>query len=996
MTSAQNTLGPGSHVFLVDGSSFVFRAYFQSIRQDAKYNYRSDRLPTGAVRLFCAKLLQFVREGAGGMTPTHLAIIFDKSENSFRKELYPDYKAHRPDPPEDLVPQFPLMRAAVRAFGLTPIEQDRYEADDLIATYARQAREKGADVLIISADKDLMQLIGEGVAMYDPASGEQGKFGARAERFIGEKEVVDYFGVPPSKVVDVQALAGDSTDNVPGAKGVGVKTAAQLINEYGDLDTLLARAGEIKQPKRREALTDPQSVELILMSKKLVELVRDVAVETPLENLALHEPDARKLIAFLQAMEFTTITRRVAELYDVDLGQIQADPEFVGPGGWRGRNGETTERAADAPSPSSPQTQNATAQTPGMLADVRAKQALATPVDRSKYETIQSLERLDQWIADAFAAGDVALDTETSSLDAMSCDLVGVSLALEPDRACYIPLGHLAPGAQDLFGGAGLAPGQIPLAAAIERLKPLLEDAATLKIAHNMKYDLQVLSRHGVNVAPLEDTMLISYALDTGRNNHGLDELALKHLGHKNITFGEVAGTGRNFIGFARVALDKATEYAAEDADVCLRLWRVLKPRLVAERMTNVYETLERPMVATLAAMERRGVAIDRTILSRLSGEFAQAMARLEGEIHAAAGERFNLGSPKQLGDILFGKMGLPGAKKTATGAWSTSASVLDELAEGGNGFAALILEWRQLSKLKSTYSDALPGFVNPRTHRVHTSYALAATTTGRLSSSEPNLQNIPVRNEMGRKIRAAFVAEAGRVLISADYSQIELRLLAHVADIPQLKKAFASGLDIHAMTASEMFGVPVEGMPSEVRRRAKAINFGIIYGISAFGLANQLGISREEAGAYIKRYFERFPGIRDYMDKTRATVREHGVVTTIFGRKCHFPKIASSNASERAFFERAAINAPIQGAAADIIRRAMTRMDAALAKAGLDAQMLLQVHDELVFEAPADQAEATIEVAKRVMSEAPLPAVALSVPLQVDARAAKNWDEAH
>ena len=997
MTSAQNTLGPGSHVFLVDGSSFVFRAYFQSIRQDAKYNYRSDRLPTGAVRLFCAKLLQFVREGAGGMTPTHLAIIFDKSENSFRKELYPDYKAHRPDPPEDLVSQFPLMRAAVRAFGLTPIEQDRYEADDLIATYARQAREKGADVLIISADKDLMQLIGEGVAMYDPASGEQGKFGARAERFIGEKEVVDYFGVPPSKVVDVQALAGDSTDNVPGAKGIGVKTAAQLIKEYGDLDTLLARAGEIKQPKRREALTDEESRKLILISKKLVELVRDVAVETPLEDLALHEPDAKKLIAFLQAMEFTTITRRVAELYDVDLGEIQADPEFVGPGGWRGRNGEATERAADLPSPSSPQTQNETAQTPAMLVEARAKQALATPVDRSKYETIQSLERLDQWIADAFAAGVVALDTETTSLDAMSCDLVGVSLALGPDRACYIPLGHIEPGAHDLLGrGGGLAPGQIPLAAAIERLKPLLEDAATLKIAHNMKYDLQVLSRHGVNVAPLEDTMLISYALDTGRNNHGLDELALKHLGHKNIAFGAVAGTGRNFIGFARVALDKATEYAAEDADVCLRLWRVLKPRLVAERMTNVYETLERPMVATLAAMERRGVAIDRTILSRLSGEFAQAMARLEGEIHAAAGERFNLGSPKQLGDILFGKMGLPGAKKTATGAWSTSASVLDELAEGGNAFAALILEWRQLSKLKSTYSDALPGFVNPRTHRVHTSYALAATTTGRLSSSEPNLQNIPVRNEMGRKIRAAFVAEAGRVLISADYSQIELRLLAHVADIPQLKKAFASGLDIHAMTASEMFGVPVEGMPSEVRRRAKAINFGIIYGISAFGLANQLGISREEAGAYIKRYFERFPGIRDYMDKTRATVREHGVVTTIFGRKCHFPKIASSNASERAFFERAAINAPIQGAAADIIRRAMTRMDAALAKAGLDAQMLLQVHDELVFEAPADQAEATIDLAKRVMSEAPLPAVALSVPLQVDARAAKNWDEAH
>ena len=997
MTAKQKSLGPGSHVFLVDGSSFVFRAYFQSIRQDAKYNYRSDRLPTGAVRLFCTKLLQFVREGAAGITPTHLAIIFDKSENSFRKEIYPEYKAHRPDPPEDLVPQFPLMRAAVRAFGLTPIEQDRYEADDLIATYARQAREKGADVLIISADKDLMQLIGDGVAMYDPASGEQGKFGARAERFIGEQEVVDYFGVPPSKVVDVQALAGDSTDNVPGAKGIGVKTAAQLINEYGDLDTLLAKASEIKQPKRREALTDPESVKLILTSKKLVELVRDVDIATPLEDLALHEPDAKKLVSFLQAMEFTTITRRVAETYDVDPQQIEPDPAFLGPGGWRGRNGDVAERAAEPPSPDAiAPVINANAPTPQAHAAQRAKEALATPIDRSKYETVGTVERLAQWIAEALDLGFVAFDTETTSLDSMSCDLVGVSLALTPERACYIPLGHRSEGANDLFVGAELAPGQIPLREALDLLKPMLEDASVLKIAHNMKYDLQVLSRYGVKVAPIEDTMLISYSLDTGRNNHGLDELALKHLGHKNISFGEVAGTGKNFIGFARVALDRATEYAAEDADVCLRLWRALKPRLVAEGMTTVYETLERPMVATLAAMERRGVSIDRAILSRLSGEFAQAMARLENDIFEAAGERFNLGSPKQLGDILFGKMGLPGAKKTATGAWSTSASVLDELAEGGNSFAALILEWRQLSKLKSTYTDALPGFVNPQTHRVHTSYALAATTTGRLSSSEPNLQNIPVRNEMGRKIRTAFVADPGRVLISADYSQIELRLLAHVADIPQLKKAFAEGVDIHAMTASEMFGVPVKDMPSEVRRRAKAINFGIIYGISAFGLANQLGIPREEAGAYIKKYFERFPGIRDYMDATRKTVREHGVVTTIFGRKCHFPKIASSNASERAFFERAAINAPIQGAAADIIRRAMVRMDAALLQTGLAAQMLLQVHDELVFEAPADQADATIEVVRRVMVDAPHPAVQLSVPLQVDARAAKNWDEAH
>jgi DNA polymerase-1 len=997
MTLTHKPVGPGSHVFLVDGSSFVFRAYFQSIRQDAKYNYRSDRLPTGAVRLFCTKLLQFVREGAAGVTPTHLAIIFDKSENSFRKEIYPEYKAHRTEPPEDLVPQFPLMRAAVRAFGLTPIEQDIYEADDLIATYADLARKKGADVLIVSADKDLMQLVGPGVTMYDPASGTAGAKGAREERLITEAEVVDYFGVPPGRVVDVQALAGDSTDNVPGAKGIGVKTAAQLINEYGDLDALLEKAHAIKQPKRREALTDPQAVALIRLSKRLVELVRDVPLETAIDDLGLHQPDARKLVAFLQAMEFTTITRRVGELYGVDVHEVEPDAEFVGEAGWRARNGQAAGAPRPAPKaaePSAPASAKAFA--PSTLAAERKAQALAATIDRSTYETVLSGERLDQWISDAFAAGVVALDTETTSLDPMSCELVGVSLALEPGRACYIPLQHREAGDGDLFGGAELVDGQIPLETALEKLKPLFEDDATLKVAHNMKYDLLVLARYGVGVAPIEDTMLISYALDTGRNNHGLDELAQKHLGHQNITFGEVAGTGRNFKGFARVPLDRATEYAAEDADVSLRLWRALKPRLAAEHKAAVYETLERPMVETLARMERRGITIDRHMLSRLSGDFAQDMARLEADIFELAGETFNLGSPKQLGDILFGKMGLPGAKKTATGAWSTSASVLEDLANEGNAFARRILDWRQLAKLKSTYADALPGFVNNETGRVHTCDSLAATTTGRLSSSEPNLQNIPVRNEAGRKIRKAFVAAPGHVLISADYSQIELRLLAHIADIPQLRKAFADGVDIHALTASEMFGVPVEGMAPEVRRRAKAINFGIIYGISAFGLANQLSIPREEAGAYIKRYFERFPGIRDYMEATKKTVREKMCVTTIFGRALHFPRMASANPSDRAFYERAAINAPIQGAAADIIRRAMTRMDAALAGAGLSAQMLLQVHDELVFEAPKAEAEATIALARRVMEQAALPAVELTVPLKVDARAAHNWDEAH
>ena len=996
MTSEHRTVKPGDHVFLVDGSSFVFRAYFQSIRQDPKYNYRSDRLPNGAVRIFATKLFQFVRDGAAGIRPTHLAIIFDKSENSFRKALYPAYKANRSEPPEDLVPQFPLMRAATRAFGLIPIEQDKYEADDLIATYAKQARERGADVLIISADKDLMQLLGPGVAMYDPASGD------RDERRIGPAEVEDYFGVPPNRVVDVQALAGDSTDNVPGAPGIGVKTAAMLIKEYGDLDTLLARAGDIKQPKRREALTLPENVERVKISRELVRLVDDVPLETPLDDLGLHEPRGGDLVAFLKAMEFTTITRRAAEVYGVDAAEIEPDPALVGPGGWRGRNGETIEppagvaTATEAPAAGgkSASAKSPDGLSPATLTAERAAEAVANKIDRSAYETVTTPEQLDAWIAAARAAGVVCVDTETSSLDAMTADLIGVAMAVAPGKACYIPIGHVGEAA-GLFA-EGPLPGQLREADVLARLKPLLEAPDVLKVAQNMKFDWLVFRQHGIHVAPVDDTMLISYVLDAGRNNHGMDELAEKHLGHKPISFAEVAGSGKTFIGFARVPIDKASEYSAEDADVTLRLWRLLKPRLAAERMTTVYETLERAMPDVLGAMERRGIAIDARILSRLSGEVAHAMARLEHEIHAHAGETFNLGSPKQLGDILFGKMGLPGGKKTATGAWSTSASVLDELAEQGHELPARILDWRQLQKLKSTYTDALPNYVNPNTKRVHTSFALAATTTGRLSSSEPNLQNIPVRNEEGRKIRTAFVATPGHKLLSADYSQIELRILAHIADIPQLKKAFDDDLDIHAMTASEMFGVPIKDMPSEVRRRAKAINFGIIYGISAFGLANQLGIPREEAGAYIKKYFERFPGIRDYMEATKKFCRENGYVTTIFGRKCHYPRITASNPSERAFNERAAINAPIQGSAADVIRRAMIRMDDALARARLGAQMLLQVHDELVFEAPDAEIDATIEVVRKIMVDAPHPAVTLKTPLKVDARAAQNWDEAH
>jgi DNA polymerase-1 len=955
------------------------------------------------VRLFATKVLQFIRDGAAGHKPTHLAIIFDKTENSFRRDIYPQYKAHRKDPPDELVPQFPLMRATVSAFGMVPIEQSRYEADDIIATYARQARAAGADVLIVSADKDLMQLVEPGVSMYDPASGE------REERRFGPDEVKVYFGVGPDRVVDVQALAGDSTDNVPGAPGIGLKTAAQLITEYGDLETLLARAGEIKQPKRREALTNPDTVKLIRVSKELVTLDRHVPVETPLEVLATPELDGKRLISFFKAMELTTLTRRAAEICGVDMASIEPDPRFVGPAAWPGGQGVALlEREGDAPgegaSPGAappapaPREPKATPQgtAPADLAAARAKEARA-PIDRTAYKIVRTAAEVSAWIARAEDEGVVAIDAETNSADPLQGDLIGLSLAVKPGEACYIPIGHKT-GADDLFTGAGLAPDQIAEAEAVALLKPLLEQPGVLKIGHDLKFDMHVLAMRGIRVAPIDDAMLLSYTLDAGAtgDDHSVDTLSQRFLGHKPIPLSEVAGSGRNFLGLARAPIEKACEYGAEKADIALRLRRVLQPRIVAERMTAVYERLERPLVEVLALMERRGIAIDRNILSRMTGEFSQRMAGLEAEINTIVGAPFNPGSPKQLGDILFGQMGLPGGKKTATGAWSTTASVLEDLAAEGHQLPARVLEWRQIAKLKSTYTDALPGFVNPRTGRVHTAYALASTTTGRLSSSEPNLQNIPIRTEEGRKIRRAFVAPEGRKLISADYSQIELRLLAHLADIPALKRAFADELDIHAMTASEMFGVPIEGMPSEVRRRAKAINFGIIYGISAFGLANQLSIARNEAGDYIKKYFERFPGIRDFMEATKKIARANGYVTTLFGRKCHYPRINASNPSERAFNERAAINAPLQGTAADIIRRAMVRMDDALAKAGLSAQMLLTVHDELVFEAPDEEVEATLPIVAKVMVDAPEPAVQLHVPLRVDARAAQNWEEAH
>ncbi len=922
-------------LYLVDGSGYIFRAFHAL----PPLTRKSDGLPVGAVSGFCNMLWKLIcdtRDGDDGKglgAPTHLAVVFDASEKTFRSELYDQYKAHRPPPPEDLVPQFPLIREATRAFGVPAVELEGYEADDLIATYARRCSEAGGEVVIVSSDKDLMQLVNEQVCLLDPV--KQVK--------ICREQVIEKFGVPPEQVVEVQALAGDSVDNVPGVPGIGPKTAAQLLGEYGDLDTLLERAHEIKQPKRRETLV--QYADQVRVSRQLVTLATDAPVPVAIDDFAVKAPDGPVLAAFLEGLEFRSLARRVADV--------------------------------------SPAASVATVSPQGPII-----------IDPSTYTCIQDLETLDRWIARGFATGVVAFSTEADALSCSGAGLCGVSLAVAPGETAYVPLGHCAVQGLNLTEQQDWR--QIPLEAAVERLKPLLEDPAVLKVAQNAKYDLAVMSRYGVHVAPIEDTMLISYVLDAGLHGHGMDELSLLHLGHMPIPFKQVTGRGKKEISFAQVELKTAAAYAAEDADVTLRLYHLLKPRLRTQGLLTVYETLERPLPAVLGVMESAGVKVDPDRLRQLSHEFGLKMAEAEAQAHRLAGHPFNLGSPKQIGDVLFGEQGLAGAKRTASGAWSTDVGVLEDLAEQGHELPRAILTWRQIAKLKGTYADALVTAISPRTGRVHTSFSLASTTTGRLSSSDPNLQNIPVRTEEGRKLRTCFIAEPGHVLVSADYSQIELRLLAHIGDIAQLKTAFREGLDIHAMTASEMFGVPVEGMDANVRRQAKAINFGIIYGISAFGLSNQLGIPQDQAGAYIKTYFERFPGIRGYMDRTKALVREHGYVTTLFGRRINIPDIRGKSAGQRQFAERAAINAPIQGAAADIIRRAMVRMPSALKAEGLTARMLLQVHDELVFEAPQAEADAVCEVARQVMSGAAEPAVSLSVPLTVDARAAVNWDEAH
>ena len=951
-------------LYLIDGSGYIFRAYHAL----PPLTRASDGLSVGAVAGFCNMLWKFLEEMKGSEAPTHLAVIFDKSEVTFRNDLYPEYKAHRPPTPEDLAPQFPLIRDATRAFNLPCIEMGGFEADDLIATYARQAAATGASVRIVSSDKDLMQLIVDGVIqLYDPMK----------NRLLGPEAVMEKFGVTPDKVIDAQALIGDSTDNVPGAPGIGPKTAAELITQFGSLEAILERAGEIKQPKRRETLIN--NADQIRLSKVLVTLKDDVAVEEKWEEFAVREPDPAMLLQFLDAMEFRTLSRRVREHYAKEKG-VQIVASYAAGGG-----AATVEAIASGPS-------NA------VVEEVERE------FKREAYKVVRDLAALKEYVTRARRAGIVGIDTEADSTDAARAQLVGISLSVAANDAIYVPLAHRGadPRAGELFASevpevsaARDIGAQIPLQDALAALRELLQDPSVLKVGLNIKWDLALFAKHKIALAPYDDPMLISYALYGGLDPHDKTFLVEKHLGHGLTPIADVTGKGKAQVSFDLAPVDRAAIYSCEQADASLRLWRKLKPELGRERLATVYETLERPLPTVLAAMEREGIKIDPHMLSRLSGDFAQRMLQYEQEAYGLAGREFNMGSPKQLGEILFDEMKLQGGSKTKTGAWSTDATILEELAEQ-HDLPRKLLDWRQLSKLRSTYTEALGQAINPQTGRVHTSYALASTTTGRLSSNDPNLQNIPIRTEEGRRIREAFIAEPGNVLVSADYSQIELRLLAHVADIPQLKQAFADGVDIHARTASEMFGVPVEGMPKEIRNNAKAINFGIIYGISAFGLARNLGIEREEAGAYIKKYFERFPGIRDYMEETKAFARANGYVKTIFGRRIWVKGVQSKNAQERQFGERQAINAPLQGAAADIIRRAMVRLPDALARSGLKARMLLQVHDELVFEAPKGEADALCKLAKDVMEAAPMPAASLSVPLTVEAKAGATWGAAH
>ncbi|MEI7669068.1 MAG: DNA polymerase I [Pseudomonadota bacterium] len=910
-------------LYLIDGSGFIFRAYHSMPPLS-----RKDGTPTGAVYGFINMMLKIIEAAQAD----YLAVIFDAGRQTFRNRIYPAYKANRPPAPDDLIPQFPLVRDATIALNLPAIELSDYEADDIIATYTKIARENNLEVVIVSSDKDLMQLIGENVSMYD----------GMKQKTIGSEQVQEKFGVAPNRVRDVLALIGDASDNVPGVPSIGPKTAAELINNFGDFATLLTRLPEIKQQKRREAIEN--NIEQAKLSYELIGLCYDVPDLLPLEELKLRTPDAEKLLKFLQEMEFHSLVARTESKHNVKA-----------------------EKTAEI-----------------------AKQR--------NYELVSNATRLKEWVDKAYSSGFVAFDTETTSLNAMQAEIVGFSLCIEEGVACYVPINHIN-GAPKVSQQASLfepeikiekLAGQIEQKIAFEIIKPLLEDKSVLKIGHNIKYDMLVLEKYGIKINAIEDTMLISYLLSAGLNNQNMDELAEKYLGIKTISYDEITGTGKARIGFEQVTLEKALNYAAEDADITLQLWQKLKKQLISEHLITLYETIERPLIPVIVAMEKEGIKIEKNALALLSTHFEARIKLFEAEIYKIVGREFNVGSPKQLGEILFEEMNLPGGKKGKNGAYSTGAEVLDDLLETGNPLPQLIIDWRQLSKLKNTYTETLSEQINPKTGRVHTSYAMAVTTTGRLSSSDPNLQNIPIRTEEGRKIRHAFVANGGNKLISCDYSQIELRLLAHIADIEILKSAFRSGDDIHAITASQMFGVPVKEVSNDLRRKAKTINFGIIYGISGHGLAARLGIGRSEAIKYIETYFQQYPGIKEYMEATRKFARENGYVATLFGRKCHLSGINDKNAATRNFYERAAINAPLQGTAADIIKRAMILVSDTLRNE--NAKMLLQVHDELVIEAKTEEAERIAEKVAKAMESA----VHLSIPLTVSRSIGDNWNEAH
>jgi len=920
-------------LFLVDGSGFIFRAYHALPPLT-----RPDGTPVGAVMGFCNMLHKLLTSHPDA----HIAIIFDAARLNFRNEIYADYKAHRPPAPEDLVPQFPLIREASEAFGLPTIEMEGYEADDLIATYARLANDNGIDVTIVSSDKDLMQLVRDGVSMIDPMK----------QITIGREQVIEKFGVPPEQVIDVQSLCGDSVDNVPGVPGIGIKTAAQLISEYGSLESLLSRTNEIKQPKRREALET--NAELARISKRLVTLMNDVPVTVPVEDLIPTELFSPTLKVFLETQGFKSLVARLPFANNNGQASIPAT---------------TPETSLLSPS-SIPQNHD---------------------IINQDYVLIMTADELKEWIQDATQTGFLAFDTETTGLTPALAELVGISLATRGGRACYVPLTHGKKA--DLLGMQDDTPCQAPIKEIVSVLNPYFSDPSILKIGHNAKYDLQMLWAVGFkNITPLDDTMMLSYVVDGSSHGHGLDELALTFCGHKMISYDEVTGKGKGRISFAEVPIDKACTYAAEDADLTLRLHEIFKPRIAQEKMASIYEDIERPMIPVIARMEEKGIKVDRSVLRYLSQNFAEQIAKLEDKIFEQAGHKFNVGSPKQLGVVLFDEMGLTGGSKTKTGDWSTAADVLEKLATEGHDFVEKILDWRHLSKLRSTYTESLQEAINPKNGRVHTSFSMALTNTGRLSSSDPNLQNIPIRTEEGRLIRTAFVADEGHVLLSADYSQIELRLVAEMAGIESLKSAFISGEDIHARTASEVFGIKLEEVTPDIRRKAKAINFGIIYGISGFGLAKQLDCSISEAAAYIKTYMERFPELENFMESLKTEARQKGYVKTKFGRKCVIAGIADKNPARRNFAERQAINAPLQGTAADLIKMAMIRLDNRIESENLPLKMLLQVHDELILEVPEGKAEEMAALVKREMEQV----ARFSIPLSAEAGWSKNWAEAH